>query len=639
MSADLHLLKRGGVYYWRRRIPRSFAPGLGSSHILLSLRVREPASARRLGRRLSVIFDEAMQTIELEQRVPSPQELQSIYQRLYALIIDRCELQAANRYIVEDIPDEAFENADPIPEPASADYDAYLRASEEAHMFDDPQESSADFRRFLIENRFIPVRQLLEPILADLGIDAANDSMEFRRFLRDATTLAAGAFEEAAQKASGAGIDAKIAMLLEVARHQPRAMVPAGNGRSIVSTPTYSIAPVTAYDDDPDCLLHAPLSECCAGYVKSKAGKKWADKQARDANPVFRLLIDFFGDVPAANIRRTDAMRYRDALARVPTQTRIKPFKGLTLQEMTALADEIDEGLASGDKRYADYAKRKWVTAGRIDRFSLKNQDKYILYAHGLFEYILDTAPLDVRMRNPFDRLLHGEETIKQRRGEVRTAWTTIDIGRLLTSPVWTGCLSEWYRAEPGDLIIKDHRYWIPLICLFAGLRLAEACQLKARDFETVNDMPFLFVRRGRGQKIKNASSRRAVPIHKQLVNAGLLDYVQSRAGDGDGWLFPVPRATKRRKRSVERIPADEFSKWFGRYRAADSVGIADDEHDFHSLRHTFITRLKQGVLRDIVQAIVGHKGVKTATDDYFHGYEPAVLDAALQSLDYGVTL
>jgi len=60
-SADLHLLKRGGVYYWRRRIPRSFAPGFGSSHILLSLRVREAASARRLGRRLSVIFDEAVQ--------------------------------------------------------------------------------------------------------------------------------------------------------------------------------------------------------------------------------------------------------------------------------------------------------------------------------------------------------------------------------------------------------------------------------------------------------------------------------------------------------------------------------------------------------------------------------------------------
>jgi hypothetical protein len=285
MSADSHLLKRGGVYYWRRRIPRSFAPGFGSSHILLSLRLREPAKARRLGRRLSVIFDEAMQAIELQQRVPSPQELRSIFQRLYSLIIDRCEEQVAGSYIAEDIPDHVLDNADPAPEPESPDYEAYLRASEEGLMFDDPQQSSADFRRYLGENRLMPVRQLLEPILADLGIDAANDSMEFRRFLRDATTLAAGAFEEAAQKASGAGIDAKIAMLLEVARHQSRAVVPASNGRSMISTPAYSITSVPAYDDDPDCLLHAPLSECCAGYVKSKAGKKWADKQANRAKP------------------------------------------------------------------------------------------------------------------------------------------------------------------------------------------------------------------------------------------------------------------------------------------------------------------------------------------------------------------
>jgi hypothetical protein len=45
VSADLHLLKRGGVYYWRRRIPRPFAPGFGSSHILLSLQL--PATEER----------------------------------------------------------------------------------------------------------------------------------------------------------------------------------------------------------------------------------------------------------------------------------------------------------------------------------------------------------------------------------------------------------------------------------------------------------------------------------------------------------------------------------------------------------------------------------------------------------------
>lgn len=53
------------------------------------------------------------------------------------------------------------------------------------------------------------------------------------------------------------------------------------------------------------------------------------------------------------------------------------------MQEMTALGTR-STSLRTGDKRHAEYAKRKWVTAGKVDRFSLKNQGKYILYAHGL---------------------------------------------------------------------------------------------------------------------------------------------------------------------------------------------------------------------------------------------------------------
>jgi len=70
---------------------------------------------------VSVIFDEAMQAIELERRTPSIQELKSILKRLYSLILDRCEREAANTYAVEEIPEEAFDNPPPEHEPGSAD--------------------------------------------------------------------------------------------------------------------------------------------------------------------------------------------------------------------------------------------------------------------------------------------------------------------------------------------------------------------------------------------------------------------------------------------------------------------------------------------------------------------------------------
>jgi hypothetical protein len=241
VSADLHLLKRGGVYYWRRRIPRSFAPGFGSSHILLSLRVREPASARRLGRRLSVIFDEAMQAIELEQRTPSIQELKSILKRLYSLILDRCEREAANTYAVEEIPEEAFDSPPPEREPGSADEAAWLAAHEEAYMFGDPAERSEAFRRCLDENRLKPIRWLLEPILAEFGIDAGSDDVEFRRFLREATMFAIRAYEDAARKIAAADPGREINIILDSVRRETRAAVPVNGGRALATSATEPI--------------------------------------------------------------------------------------------------------------------------------------------------------------------------------------------------------------------------------------------------------------------------------------------------------------------------------------------------------------------------------------------------------------
>ncbi len=31
---------------------------------------------------------------------------------------------------------------------------------------------------------------------------------------------------------------------------------------------------------------------------------------------------------------------------------------------------------------------------------------------------------------------------------------------------------------EPGNVLIQDHRYWLPLMSLYSGARLGELCQL-----------------------------------------------------------------------------------------------------------------------------------------------------------------
>ena len=58
MSAVSHVLRRGAVYYWRRKVPRALAGRLARSHLTLSLRTWNPAHARSLGAVLDALVED-----------------------------------------------------------------------------------------------------------------------------------------------------------------------------------------------------------------------------------------------------------------------------------------------------------------------------------------------------------------------------------------------------------------------------------------------------------------------------------------------------------------------------------------------------------------------------------------------------
>lgn len=114
------------------------------------------------------------------------------------------------------------------------------------------------------------------------------------------------AYEDAARKIAAADPGREVNIILESVRRETRAVIPVNDGRALATSAANAASPAPLpYEDDPDCLLHAPLTEYIDGYVKIESRQKWAPKQAKTADPVFRLLIDFFGDVAASTIRRT----------------------------------------------------------------------------------------------------------------------------------------------------------------------------------------------------------------------------------------------------------------------------------------------------------------------------------------------
>ncbi|WP_295144994.1 DUF6538 domain-containing protein [uncultured Reyranella sp.] len=162
---------------------------------------------------------------------------------------------------------------------------------------------------------------------------------------------------------------------------------------------------------------------------------------------------------------------------------------------------------------------------------------------------------------------------------------------------------------------------WLPLMLAYTGARIGEIAQLRREDvrFATpeearkagraggtvaeANRRKGIFFLRltgeEEGQTIKNPSSRREVPLHPAIIEAGFLDFVAT-VGAGK-YLFPEVTAGKYGNKGDggSRI----YRKW-----ARNIVGITDSRLTAHSWRHRIEDQLRDaGAPEDIRDALTGH--------------------------------
>lgn len=81
---------------------------------------------------------------------------------------------------------------------------------------------------------------------------------------------------------------------------------------------------------------------------------------------------------------------------------------------------------------------------------------------------------------NPARGLRLAETVHPQDRCKPFEPW---QLRRIFHAPIYTACKDdEQGYAVVGSTIASGARYWVPLICLFSGMRLNEACQLDVTD-------------------------------------------------------------------------------------------------------------------------------------------------------------
>ncbi|MDX0356746.1 tyrosine-type recombinase/integrase [Sinorhizobium medicae] len=195
---------------------------------------------------------------------------------------------------------------------------------------------------------------------------------------------------------------------------------------------------------------------------------------------------------------------------------------------------------------------------------------------------------------------------LKKSKEKTTKPFTVDQMNTLFKSPFFTGCQSDdapRFWNKPGNVTIRDHRFWVPLVMLYSGARPAEIAQLGIDDLRPEHGHWIMHITtEGDGDKsVKTDGSMRVVPVHKELVKLGFLDYHADMREAGHTRLFPLAERNER-----GQMMAD-FSRDFPRYLT--KIGLKSGRGlSLYSFRHGVADALRRaGHLDEQFGFILGH--------------------------------
>lgn len=193
--------------------------------------------------------------------------------------------------------------------------------------------------------------------------------------------------------------------------------------------------------------------------------------------------------------------------------------------------------------------------------------------------------------------------------------------------------LFQAYELPQVKTAGRDAAYWIPILGAFTGARVTELAQLLVSDIHQEDSLWCISIfNEQEWQSVKNAASKRTIPMHQELVRLGLPDYATAMSVAGHERLFPMAPV------SALNNAGGPFATWFSKLKI--SVGWGK-ENTFHSFRHTIETMLKRKKVYPFdINAYTGHKQKGGDADTTYSHPEPAdLVDVAKAIQHEGLTL
>lgn len=307
-----------------------------------------------------------------------------------------------------------------------------------------------------------------------------------------------------------------------------------------------------------------------------KENSHLAESTVSDFSVGVRRFIELFGDIDASKINRHHVEKFRNKLRKLPTRPP-NDVRKLSIDDQVSWADQ-------------NHAKRiAHVTVS-----------KSLLSVKLALEFgFLETAMFPDRdWRNPFDGFL--KKARKTTRNEI-LPFNDSQIELVFS-------LAAYHHREPA-------KFWIPLILLYTGARLDEIAQLHVSDL-VIDDtrfkgsQPYFKVENlddddpALHKKAKSLSANRYIPLPKQLIEIGFLDYANKMKAQEQAHMFPDLPHNRGRNRGS--LVSTAFMKMFRELGSKDEkTGLNTKRINTHSLRHSFRMRGFEVQDQDFVLAII----------------------------------
>ena len=386
-------------------------------------------------------------------------------------------------------------------------------------------------------------------------------------------------------------------------------------------------ATMTATEALEKFFAHNPKTGGKDGTSRRKNGQAWTAKTRKQAGVAARFLDDVMEGRPLAQITHDDLVKLNYCFERVHGATLLRSPKQ---QDMTILeiVDEYEALVAKNERLSAKQRQKRESDDCEADAptqltrmdlgLSLVTTNRHFGFLRQLTTWFSRHHPIAELDYSAFIMKKQGNAREDRQR-------YTEEQGRMIFSlPPWTGTSSPKRRMQPGNSIVHDSWYWVPMIAWYTGMRLDEICGLQLDEVKSEGGLWQIEVKPNSLRGLKTVGSTRVLPVASQLLKLGFDKYVEALRSEGEWLLFP------------ELLPESgigtlgrAFYKTRWTHLAKQLPFLVDGQAN-HSFRHTAIDAMKAaGISSEIRADFAGHKLASETEGRYSNAHMELLRKAA----------